>query len=199
MTWSARGAGRAGWATVPLLMVLAGCSAQTTTRTPDAGAAAAPSPFADCAALTGAPAPARPPAEPLPELTLPCFTGGQPVRLRDVRGPAVLNVWQSTCAPCREELPAFQRLADRAAGRLKVVGVVSRDSREGARSFGTDLRISFPNVEDSQRRVQAAFGRTALPLTVFVDAGGSVRHVYNGPALDDARLNELVRTRLGVR
>ncbi|MGC1215083.1 MAG: TlpA disulfide reductase family protein, partial [Micromonospora sp.] len=162
-----------------------------------------PSPFADCATLTRTPASAAPvPAgakgEPLPELTLSCFTGGAPVALRDVRGPAVINVWASWCPPCRKELPAFQRLSERSAGRFQVVGVNSRDSRSAAQSIGEDFGVRFPMLVDQGDALQRALNRNALPLTLFVDADGRVRHIDASGALDDARLADLVRQHLGV-
>ena len=75
----------------------------------------------------------------LPDLRLPCFTGGEPVGLDAVRGPAVINLWASWCGPCRKELPAFQRLAGRTGGQLHVVGVDTRDDREAAQSLAADL------------------------------------------------------------
>ncbi|MFF3864264.1 TlpA family protein disulfide reductase [Micromonospora sp. NPDC001898] len=134
----------------------------------------------------------------LPELTLPCFTGGDPVALRDVRGPAVINLWASWCPPCRKELPAFQRLSERAAGRLQVVGVNARDSRDAAQSIGEDFGIRFPVLFDQGDSLSRGLNRNAIPLTVFVDADGRVRHVDVSGALDDTRLAELVRRHLGL-
>jgi thiol-disulfide isomerase/thioredoxin len=96
-----------------LAAALAGCTAEA--QPPAAPA----SPFADCAELT----PTAGSTGKLPDLTLPCFTGGRPVGLADLRGPAVINLWASWCGPCRTELPAMQRLADQAGDRLRVVGV----------------------------------------------------------------------------
>ncbi|MEH0930620.1 TlpA family protein disulfide reductase [Micromonospora sp. CPCC 205558] len=186
-----------------------------------------PSPFRDCAALSTAPtaaspgsgttAPASPgsgttaPASPgsgttapaaggpaLPELTLSCFTGGAPVALREVAGPAVINVWASWCPPCRKELPAFQRLSERAAGQLQVVGVNSRDSRSGAQSIGEDFGVRFPMLMDQGEAVQRELKRNAIPLTLFVDADGQVRYIDASGALDDATLAKLVRQHLGL-
>lgn len=210
------GRGLARWLTPPLLMLAAGCTADagpTATTTQDA---VVPSPFAGCAALTA------PPAGPaagstatgaratagasdsagragpgLPDLTLPCFTGQQPFRLADLRGPAVLNLWATSCGPCREELPAVQQLADRTAGTLHVVGVDTRDSRDAAASFGTDLRITFPNLYDREAKLLLAVGKPVLPMTIFVDATGR-REIYNGPALDGAALARLVTRHTGV-
>ncbi|MBQ0891942.1 TlpA family protein disulfide reductase [Micromonospora sp. U56] len=135
----------------------------------------------------------------LPSLILSCFTGGTPVALRDVRGPAVVNVWASWCPPCRKELPAFQRLSERAAGRLQVIGVNSRDTRSAAQSIGEDYGIRFPMLFDQGEALQRELGRNALPLTLLVDAQGRVRHTDATGALDDARLAALVRQHLGVQ
>ncbi|MEW2141204.1 redoxin family protein [Micromonospora vinacea] len=134
----------------------------------------------------------------LPELTLSCFTGGAPVVLREVAGPAVINVWASWCPPCRKELPAFQRLSERAAGQLQVVGVNSRDSRSGAQSIGEDFGVRFPILVDQGEAVQRELKRNAIPLTLFVAADGQVRHIDATGALDDAKLAKLVRQHLGL-
>ncbi|MGB2569327.1 TlpA family protein disulfide reductase [Micromonospora citrea] len=210
---------------VPVLLAVAGCTATGPERqTTSAGRAERPSPFADCAALTRAPgpsgsaapagssgsasgpAPTASAAAPtptaggplLPELTLNCFTGGAPVALRDVRGPAVVNLWASWCPPCRKELPAFQRLSERAAGRLQVLGVNSRDTRTAAQSIGEDFGIRFPVLFDQGEALQRELGRNALPLTLLVDAEGRVVHVDASGALDDARLAALVQRHLGL-
>ncbi|MFD2766702.1 TlpA family protein disulfide reductase [Micromonospora eburnea] len=197
---------RLAYLLVPLLLAVAGC---TVSEEPPAGPAAAtraaerPSPFADCATLTtppasAAPAPSGTRGDPLPELTLSCFTGGAPVPLRDLKGPAVINVWASWCPPCRKELPAFQRLSERAAGRFQVIGVNSQDSRGGAQSIGEDFGVRFPMLVDQGDAFERALERKAFPLTVLVDADGRIRHTDSTGALDDARLAELVRKHLGV-
>lgn len=190
---------------VPLLLAAAGCTATAEEPAGPAPATRAerPSPFADCAPLTvapasAAPAPAGAAGVELPDLTLNCFTGGAPVRVRDVKGPAVINVWASWCAPCRKELPAFQRLSERADGRFQVIGVNSRDSRGGAQSIGEDFGVGFPMLVDQGDAFQRALERNAFPLTVLVDADGRIRHVDATGALDDDRLAKLVRTHLGV-
>ncbi|MEU7755746.1 TlpA disulfide reductase family protein [Micromonospora sp. NPDC049171] len=198
---------------LPLLLTVTGCTSGTADDEPAPGPAAAerPSPFRDCATLNTAPAAASPGAaapsgaaapagggQALPELTLPCFTGGAPVALRDVAGPAVINVWASWCGPCRTELPAFQRLSERTAGRLQVVGVNTRDSRDGARSIGEDFGVRFPILVDQGDAVQRELRRNAFPLTLFVDAQGRIRHVDATGALDDAQLAKLVRQHLGL-
>ncbi|MEW2431598.1 redoxin family protein [Micromonospora sp. NPDC047644] len=214
-------------AVLPLLLAVTGCTSGTADDDPAPRPAAAerPSPFRDCSTLSTAPTatssgpgtatPASPGASPtasvttgpttraaggsvLPELTLSCFTGGAPVVLREVAGPAVINVWASWCPPCRKELPAFQRLSERATGKLQVIGVNSRDSRGGAQSIGEDFGVRFPILVDQGEALQRELKRNAIPLTLFVDGDGQVRHIDASGALDDTRLAELVRQHLGL-
>lgn len=113
-------------------------------------------------------------------------------------GPAVINVWASWCGPCRKELPAFQRLSERTAGQLQVVGVNTRDSRGGAQSIGEDFGVRFPILVDQGDALQRELKRNAFPLTLFVDAQGQIRHLDATGALDDAQLAKLVRQHLGL-
>ncbi|MEV1072070.1 TlpA family protein disulfide reductase [Micromonospora parva] len=210
---------RLALAVLPLLLAVTACTSGTADDEPAPRPAAAerPSPFRDCATLSTAPTAATPgsgastPASPgsgttaptpggqaLPALTLSCFTGGAPVALGAVAGPAVINVWASWCPPCRKELPAFQRLSERAAGQLQVVGVNSRDSRSGAQSIGEDFGVRFPMLVDQGEALQRELRRNAIPLTLFVAADGQIRHIDATGALDDAALATLVRQHLGL-
>ena len=191
---------RAAVALLPLLLIVAGC----TTPEPTPTASAGPSPFADCTTLrpatdgtTTRSAPAGAPE--LAGLSLSCFTGGQQVALDTIPGPAVITLWASWCPPCRKELPAFQRLADRAGDQVRVVGVNTRDGRSQAESVGTDFGLRFPNLVDREETLLRRIARPLLPATLFVARQGRVRHVDQSGALDDAALAELVGRHLDVR
>jgi cytochrome c biogenesis protein CcmG/thiol:disulfide interchange protein DsbE len=189
---------------LPALLLLAGCTAQTAPDRPEPEAL--PSPFADCGTVTvaqstapyNAPstAPSASPAA-LPDLALPCFTGGAPVRLADVRGPAVINMWASWCGPCRDELPIMQRLADRAGDRVRVLGVDTGDARDAAASFGTGQQVTMPTLYDREKKLLAALGRATLPVTVFIDSAGR-DYVHPAPVTDARELSELLRRHTGV-
>ncbi|MPZ26832.1 MAG: redoxin domain-containing protein [Micromonosporaceae bacterium] len=183
-----------------LLVALAGC--QGGGRPAEAGPDVTVSPLADCQGLTEPPAEAAPAVagsgEPLPDLTLPCFTGGEPFRLADLRGPAVVNLWASWCAPCREELPALQRYADQMASRVQVLGVVTEDRPAAAAALATDLGVRFPALEDQPGRLQAEIGGMGLPVTLLVDAAGQLRYVHVTGALKQPELASLVAEHLGV-
>lgn len=180
----------AGAALAVLSLVPAGC-----TPGPGGGTVAG-----TCLPAVAATAPARlgPAAgEPLPELTLPCFDGSGPIPLDELSGPAVVTLWASWCEPCRAELPAFQRLAERAAGRLVVVGVNTSDDRGTAQALIDDLGLTFPMLSDERKQLLAAVGRSGLPATLFVSAG-RIAYLHNARALDDPALARLVADHLGV-
>ncbi len=182
--------------------LLAACTAEATPSPDPPAPDAQASPFADCAGLTApppsaAPSSATPAASTLPDLQLPCFTGGQPVRLTALRGPAVINLWASWCEPCRDELPVMQRLADRADGRLHVLGVDTGDGRDAAASFGAAKQVTMPTLFDRERRLLTAMGRINLPVTVFVDAAGR-DYVHALPVDSSHDLSALVSQHTGV-
>lgn len=200
---------------LPIVLLAAGCTAGD----PQPDPSEAPPPFAGCAALTGPPAgesaaptgesvaPAGDSVAPtvgaaelpvLPSIELPCFTGGAPVAITAIHGPAVINLWASWCGPCRKELPAFQRLADRSAGQLHVVGVDVRDRRSAAISIAETYDLTFPTLYDPDEKLLNGLERNFVPMTLFIDVTGTLRHLDISGALDDAALTELVEQHLGV-
>ncbi|GIG01502.1 TlpA family protein disulfide reductase [Catellatospora citrea] len=130
----------------------------------------------------------------LPELSLDCMAGGAAVRLAELRGPLVINLWASWCPPCRKELPAFQRLAD--SGRVPVLGVVTEDGRDAAAWLADELKVSLPTVYDRSGGLKAAVGENLLPLTLFVGADGRAT-VYRDVALTDQTLAQRVEQHFG--
>ena len=190
MLLPARRAGAWRWVAAPASLALAltgatACSGKGDDQTP--------SPFADCSALT-APGGAGPTQ--LPDLRLPCFTGGQKVALTTIKAPAVINFWASWCGPCRTELPVIQQLATREAGRLTVLGVDTGDGREAGASFAAAKQVTMPNLVDSDKSLFSALAGQALPMTVFIDQTGH-RTIYRLP-LTDQTLPEQVREHTGV-
>lgn len=182
----------AGLFTVAVL--LAGCDSAAK----EANAEPADDPFASCAPIVSDKA-----SSGLPDLTLPCFHGGMSVRLSQLTGPVVVNLWASWCAPCRQELPAFQALSRRTEGKVTVLGVVTHDERDSAISLAEDLGLTFPAVLDDDAKLGAELVKlkaatSALPVTLFV-TGGRIVKAYQGDALDQKSLNDLVDKYLGVR
>jgi thiol-disulfide isomerase/thioredoxin len=136
------------------------------------------------------PAPATPP--PVAIATAAIFAAGftdasgAPRSLGAFEGKVlVLNFWATWCEPCRAEMPAFNRLHERWAGRgVQFLGL-SDEPTEKAQRFGQSMGIAYPlwtggdQVADLSRRLGNAKG--GLPHTVVLDPTGRVAAQRVGP------------------
>jgi thiol-disulfide isomerase/thioredoxin len=177
---------------VAVLAVLTGC----TGAKPPEPAPSPQSPFAVCPPAATTTAPAGDNA--LPNLTLPCFTGERPVSIARLGRPAVINLWASYCGPCRTELPALQDFADGIGGRVQVLGVATRDDWNKAAYAGADFGVRYANVYDPDQTLLTALGRNAIPVTLFVDADGVIRHVDATGTLTKESISAQVEQYLGI-
>jgi cytochrome c biogenesis protein CcmG/thiol:disulfide interchange protein DsbE len=167
-------------------LVMGGCSNSSPGSTASIGFAGSKLPR--CPHWTDAPRSA------LPGKSLLCMDGsGSSTVIRGAPGvPTVLTLWAPWCTPCRAELPVLQRLQRHAAGRLQVVGVVTRGEPSPSVELAHSLGLSFPQLYDPDGRVLAAIGKQALPAIVLLRPDGTVASVYQGPALTDATARALV-------
>jgi thiol-disulfide isomerase/thioredoxin len=180
-----------------LLALLAGCASGQAGNTSSGSSGAAPHPAFQACPSPGATVASG--GRTLPSLSFGCLGGGT-LDLGKAPGvPTVVSLWASWCAPCREELPLVQQLADAAGDRLRVVGVVSRDGRPQATSFATDAGARFPSAFDSQGDLMTQLGLNALPYTYLLGADGSIAYVQVGPVASFDDLKALVAEKLGVQ
>lgn len=120
-------------------------------------------------------------------------------QLRALRGhPVVVNLWASWCAPCRYELPFFQRQAVKRGASVAFLGVNSGDNREAARELSARYPMPYPSIEDPRQAVGARYGAVGLPVTAFYDARGKRVLVHQARFSSEAQLAaEIDRYALG--
>jgi len=124
---------------------------------------------------------------------------GHPFHLADLRGKVViLDFWASWCEPCREAMPALDRLARRYGDRgLVVVGVNVDRSADSARRFLGRTRVSFRMVHDDGQAIAGRYQPPRMPSTFVIDRRGVVRHVQAGfRSGDDEVIERAVRAAL---
>ena len=103
---------------------------------------------------------------------------GKTLRLSTYRGKVVVvNFWATWCLPCREEMPALQRVAA-SEPDIVVLEVDLMEPRDKARSFLDSLGLDrLQPVLDSDGATTRRFGVLTLPSTFFVDKDGVIRHL----------------------
>jgi cytochrome c biogenesis protein CcmG, thiol:disulfide interchange protein DsbE len=136
---------------------------------------------------------------PLPEVRLPGFAGRCDVAVTRYRGrPLVINLWATWCAPCVEEMPAFQQVAVATRGRVAVLGVNVADDPDAAKAFVARIGITYDLAADPHQEFFRQIAAIGMPTTLLVDSQGTVVYHHTGP-LDASALRRLLAERLSVQ
>lgn len=130
----------------------------------------------------GEPPPAPLPGPDLRALTLATLDGRAEPLAALVGKVVLLNVWATWCAPCRQEMPALQRLADRLdAGRFRVLGLAADDNPVFVREYLREAGLSFARHIDRGRRLsREVLGAVTLPQTLVFAGDGRPWHRIEG-------------------
>lgn len=111
---------------------------------------------------------------------------GHPQPLGQFQGRTlVLNFWATWCAPCGEEMPAFDRVARRWKDRgVAFVGVSQETAQQVAR-FQREVVVAYPLwlAGDEATELGRRLGNRiqALPFTAIIGPGGTVLAAKVGP------------------
>jgi thiol-disulfide isomerase/thioredoxin len=126
----------------------------------------------------------------LPTVDLSTNDGGT-VGTTDLLGqPLVINVWNSTCGPCKKELPAFAAVHAEYGDRVRFVGVNTLDVPEVNESFARERGVQYELLRDVEGAFTDAVGIATQPVTLFVAADGTI--VRQTGVLDEATLQQYV-------
>ena len=138
----------------------------------------------------------------LPAVTLPCFGGGPDVDLSTLRGPMVVNLWASTCGPCRHEMPILQGFHEEYGDRVQVLGIDYQDVQtDAAMDLVRQTGATYPLLADPQSDLSGAAPfpvLRGLPFLALVDADGRVAHQEFTVIESRHQLVELVNRHLGA-
>ena len=115
---------------------------------------------------------------------------GEPLKLSEQRGkPVMINFWATWCAPCREEMPAMERLYRRHHERGFVLLAVSVDTDAAlVRPVLEQHKLTFPVALDAKMGLANAYRVRALPSSFLIDRDGNLAALALGPRAWDNRV-----------
>jgi thiol-disulfide isomerase/thioredoxin len=132
--------------------------------------------------------------EALPTVTVQTLQG-DPVSTSDLIGqPMVINVWGSTCGPCKKELPDFAKVHQVYGDTVRFVGVDYLPPSDHEESFARDKGIQYELLYDGDGEFISEVGIAAFPVTLFVAADGTI--VQQTGQLDEAKLTSIIESEL---
>ena len=111
--------------------------------------------------------------------------------------PVIVNFFASWCAPCVEEMPAFERVHRSVGDRVTIIGMANSDTVEKANATVEATGVTYTTFGDPQADAISYFGGLQMPTTVFIDATGRVVEVNNGQ-LTEAELRGKLTDLFGV-
>ncbi|MBM6595491.1 thiol:disulfide interchange protein TlpA [Microvirga pudoricolor] len=115
---------------------------------------------------------------------------GKPVTLADLKGKAVLvNLWATWCVPCRQEMPALDKLQTELGGSDFAVVAVNVDTRNAEKPKAWLQENGIRNLayySDPTGKILQVLQKSGhvvgLPTTLLVDASGCEVALLKGPA-----------------
>ncbi|MEC5160722.1 thiol-disulfide isomerase/thioredoxin [Janthinobacterium sp. CG_23.3] len=109
--------------------------------------------------------------------------------------PAVVNLWASWCGPCRHEMPVLAAAQARDADIAYIFVNQGEDAGAAAPYLG-QLQPTLSNVLlDPRAQLGKSVGSSALPTTLFYDAGGKLVDLHLGTLSEATLASRLQRLR----
>ena len=131
-----------------------------------------------------------------PDFTLPTRDGGS-LSLDQLKGQVVMiNFWATWCGPCRQEMPLLQQIQSKYEPLgFTLLGINVEPDSAAAKTWLTQVPVSFPILFDVQNKVAESYGVQGMPSSVFIDRSGNVRFVHRGyqPG-DEAKYADMIRS-----
>lgn len=98
----------------------------------------------------------------------------------------VVDFWATWCDPCKEAMPALDRLAGELGPKgVDVFGVSVDEDRSQIAQFLRERPVRFPILWDKGAERLSRLDARYMPVTLIVDRQGVIRYVHQG--WDEAR------------
>jgi cytochrome c biogenesis protein CcmG, thiol:disulfide interchange protein DsbE len=101
---------------------------------------------------------------------------GQQQSLSEGKGRVVvINFWATWCPPCKDEMPLFEKYAQKYPDRLLILGLDQQEDVQTIEGYIRPLGVSFPILMDKDGQVASVYHVHSYPSTFFVDPSGILR------------------------
>jgi len=132
--------------------------------------------------------------KPLPAVDVLTLTGTKVATASLLGTPLVINVWGSTCGPCKKELPDFAKVQQVYGKQVRFVGVDYLPPSDHEEQFARSKGVEYELLYDGTGKFIAKVGIAAFPVTLFVRADGTI--VQQTGQLDAAKLTAIIKSEL---
>jgi len=107
--------------------------------------------------------------------------------------PLIINFWGTFCPPCRNEMPALQKVYEQWEDQgVQLVGINLSEDKLSVRNFADQVGAKFPILLDRNRQTERAFGLKQYPTTFFIGRDGKIVDILIGGPLTEEQIgNEI--------
>lgn len=161
---------------------------------PTSGMMALPTPAQQPLDIT----PASGPVKIIPGAMAPDFAvtaiDGQPLKLSDRRGKAViLNYWSVYCDYCKEEMPTLVKTYQANRDKLDIIGIDINDQPGEVRDFIAQLKVTYPIAIDNTGDMVYKYRVVGRPTSIFINKDGVITGVVPGEVTPDVLAAQLAK------
>ena len=88
----------------------------------------------------------------------------------------LVNIWATWCPPCREEMPAMQKLYEALKDKGFRIAAVSIDegSIKDVTAFTSSLGLTFDILHDKSGKIETIYQTTGYPESFLIDKNGII-------------------------
>lgn len=120
-----------------------------------------------------------------PDFTTPTLKGSTFTLSDCFKSPSkvvILDIWATTCPPCKAEIPYLQELHKKYGSKgLLVVGVALDGNKDRVKSFIKDTNVTYTIALDpGGEKTGRSYKVTTIPATYIIDKKGVIRNFHNG-------------------
>jgi len=134
---------------------------------------------------------------PAPQMVLEQIDGEPILLSQDAGRLTVVNLWASWCGPCRREMPAFQQAEGRHP-EVRFLFINQAEDADRIRDFMAGEGLVLKHILlDPTMAVAKHYGTVGLPVTLFLQKDGTLRHAHVGEIAPE-EIDRQIR-RLGPR